>query len=271
MRDDMFKVIVERPRRGRKYAGKSKLRFDQCKGRNRVTGHRLVTEHNGYTKNLNENLSPLRRYLHRQVGRVWDDVFSEICKKLDTGSTVKMHVREHLDDLINRKVSRQNDTFRHDDVMRDTLLMTTNRRGAPEKLIDSRVDLYVDPDDGRIKETRTLCKKLGVIPIRNRRRGYRKMLDGYGQPFPQHPILMLSETHCHVRLNGLWFKITLTTIPRNKLGYNLDKNSVFECLNDGSWRDQKQWAIAKKKQLSHKALKEHHLKNAKTIYQGGVL
>ena len=109
MREDMFKVIVERPRTGRSWATKSKLRYDKCEGRRRVSGHRLVMEHSGNTKHLNENLAPLKRYLHKQVGRRWDDVFSDICQHLDTGSTVKMHVREHLDDFVLRKVRRNED------------------------------------------------------------------------------------------------------------------------------------------------------------------
>ncbi|MFD2138438.1 hypothetical protein ACFSLT_30010 [Novosphingobium resinovorum] len=45
------------------------------------------------------------RYLRRQRGRRWDAVFSEICAKLDTGSTVKMHVREHVEDFVLTRIS----------------------------------------------------------------------------------------------------------------------------------------------------------------------
>jgi len=93
MREDMFKVIVERPRRGRSWAKKTKLRYlKEDDGRSRVSGKRIAIE-GGRRKWLNENLAPLKRYLFKQRGRKWDDVFSEICDHLDTGSTVKMHVR----------------------------------------------------------------------------------------------------------------------------------------------------------------------------------
>ena len=103
MRDDMFKVIVERPRCGRAWAVKSKARYDRLPERSHVTGRRLALEV-GSTKGLNENLAPLKRYLHKQVGRPWDKVFSEICATLDTGSTVKQHVREHIEDFSMVKV-----------------------------------------------------------------------------------------------------------------------------------------------------------------------
>ena len=91
MREDMFKVIVERPRQSWGKPLKTKIRYVKD-GRHRITGRRIACEH-GDQKWLNENLAPLKRYLFKQRGRKWDDVFSEICARLDTGSTVKMHVR----------------------------------------------------------------------------------------------------------------------------------------------------------------------------------
>ena len=109
MREDMFKVIVERPRWGSRHAPKSKLRYDKSPGRKRATGRRMVMEHSGYTKCLNENLAPLKRYLHKQVGRPWDKVYSEISQHLDTSSTVKQHVRDHLTDFILITVTHDRD------------------------------------------------------------------------------------------------------------------------------------------------------------------
>ncbi len=69
MRDDMFKVIVERPRWGASHAASPKLkRIPQTDAR-----HIGLKRHAGigapYTKSLNENLAPLIRYLRRQRGR----------------------------------------------------------------------------------------------------------------------------------------------------------------------------------------------------------
>lgn len=41
----------------------------------------------GGSKVLNENLTPLRRYLERQVGRPWNKVYSEIAVGLKVTST----------------------------------------------------------------------------------------------------------------------------------------------------------------------------------------
>src|SRR5262249_25737995 len=55
-------------------------------------------------KSLNENLSPLYRFIQRQVGRPWDDVFSEICEHISVNSTVQNAVRAHIDDFVCKRV-----------------------------------------------------------------------------------------------------------------------------------------------------------------------
>lgn len=253
MREDMFKVIVERPRSGRSWASKSKLRYDKCEGRSRVSGHRLVTEATGNTKHLNENLAPLKRYLHKQIGRKWDDVFSEICVHLDTGSTVKMHVREHLNDFVLSNVRRGH----------DSVLWATTRWGSPEKLLDSWTELYVDPDDGLIKETRKLCQKMGV-PFRRSYRYYYKPRD----PKKPLPLIKLSETTWHIRLQGIWYFIELSSTPICLRGYPMSDASIYESLVKTKRYDDMQWTVSRKKQLSKKSLKALGLQNIPADKEG---
>jgi hypothetical protein len=47
-------------------------------------------------KNLSDVLNPLKGYLHKSVGRHWDDVYSEICQNLDRRSVTGLHVFTHL-------------------------------------------------------------------------------------------------------------------------------------------------------------------------------
>ena len=100
MRKDLFKVIVEQPRRGVRTAHRVKSRLDRSPDRIKIGMKRSAWEQKGTIKLLNENLAPLQRYLRKQLGRPWDKVYSEICARLDTRSTVKQHVRDHLEDLI---------------------------------------------------------------------------------------------------------------------------------------------------------------------------
>src|SRR3954453_4098593 len=98
MRDDMARVIVERPRipdhKARKGRAGSLEELPSYQGMRRP--HLL---HWG-GKTLNENLQPLRRYLERQVGRPWDKVYAEIAANLRVDNTVQQHVRDHLRDFV---------------------------------------------------------------------------------------------------------------------------------------------------------------------------
>lgn len=104
MRDDMAKVIVERPRipafKIRK--GRDQPLDDMPTHEGMRRGHAL----RGDRKALNENLTPLRRFLESQVGRPWDKVYSVIAAHLRVDSTVQQHVRDHLRDFVAVKPRR---------------------------------------------------------------------------------------------------------------------------------------------------------------------
>lgn len=249
MRDDMFKVIVERPRWGRKYAAKSKLRYDKIPGRKHATGRRLVLEHRGYTKELNENLAPLKRYLHKQVGRPWDKVYSEISAHLDTGSTVKQHVRDHLRDYILVKVT----------VTRDGgYLSATHQWSGPASPENWWAQLYVDPVDGLIKRTEKLCRKLGVENRRLKLLADRKRR---AKSVPVHDLRTLTETRFLVKLKGCWFQLDTDHPPVGRYGESLAGWNLVQALSGASAVDPESWSVMAKHQLSKKELKAHQLSN----------
>jgi hypothetical protein len=142
MRDDMFKVIVERPRWGASHAASPKLKRMPQTDAIHIGLKRHARIGAPYTKSLNENLAPLVRYLRRQRGRRWDAVFSEICAKLDTGSTIKMHVREHIEDFVLTRIS----IGLYGEWMFEGHVL--GRRGRWFR----RRELFVDPRDGVLKD-----------------------------------------------------------------------------------------------------------------------
>jgi hypothetical protein len=106
MREDMARVIVERPRinprNTRKGRARSLEELPQHEGMRRAQALR------GDRKQLNENLTPLRRYLESQVARPWNKVYAEIAAGLRVDSTVQQHVRDHLRDFVAVKPSLVN-------------------------------------------------------------------------------------------------------------------------------------------------------------------
>src|SRR5688572_30014619 len=104
MREDMAKVIVERPRKrgGLKYPrgsvrGVDRMPLDDWPKRR---GIRRPWQERHAEKFLNENLAPLRRFLQSNVGRPWDKVYGEICQRINRSSAVQLHIWQHLSDFV---------------------------------------------------------------------------------------------------------------------------------------------------------------------------
>jgi len=149
MRADMFKVIVERPRWASRFGDSPKLKGSRDPDRKHIGLKRHAVLDADIRKSLNENLAPLVRFLRSRRGRRWDDVFGEICERLDTGSTVKMHVRQHLDDFVLRIV-----IGRYGEWMWQGQMLTC------EHLRWRRDSFFVDPEDGLLKDIALLRARL---------------------------------------------------------------------------------------------------------------
>lgn len=98
MRDDMYKVIVERPRRGGITTHGSR-RYRNQEDRPTKLGMRRG---HASRKWLNENLAPLKRWLAAQAGRPWDGVYSDLCANIDRRNTVQAHIFAHIDGFVER-------------------------------------------------------------------------------------------------------------------------------------------------------------------------
>lgn len=182
MRDDMAKVIVERPRIPA---------FKVRKGRDQPLddmptheGIRRVHALRGDRKTLNENLTPLRRFLEGQVGRPWDKVYSEIAAHLRIDSTVQQHVRDHLHDFVAVKPRRINQGWR------------SLRRGALW-----RQPLYVDPITGLLCRTSRLPEEKARL-----RRAKQK---------PAKPVdrIVLTKDRGLRLIRDVWYEVQFAALP----------------------------------------------------------
>ncbi len=158
MRSDMAKIIVERPRIGSRMRGKGKgyqrsqQRFDRDEQPKREAIKRL---HWSHSKSLNENLAPLRRFLFKQAGRVWNSVFAEICEHISRDSAVQDHVRDHVNDFVAVRV-----------FVVDGELHEIRHWGglAPLACYPGRPRLYVCPESGVLKRVKKVVRFRIVEP-----------------------------------------------------------------------------------------------------------
>jgi len=95
----MHKVVVERPRwnpgpgkHGRR-ANLSNELLPKFEGIKRPHAHR---------KGLTDLLGPLKRWLRSQVGRPWNDVYSEACAVIKPDSVIRAHIKTHLLEFVHR-------------------------------------------------------------------------------------------------------------------------------------------------------------------------
>lgn len=203
MRDDMFKVIVERPRLvnsngysrdGRRY------RNNFC---NEEDAPSFLGMKRGYrdTKRLNENLAPLQRYLGQQVNRPWNKVYSDIRANIDPRNTVKQHILQHLDNFVAIE-TRWEGTAHGGQVM----VKQSRWFGTYVPLEKCGYELFVHPRTG--------------ILLRNRRyashvtsHAWKRNALEMAQLAVRRDISDRVQLHC---LDGIWYQVMLKELPRGR-------------------------------------------------------
>lgn len=192
MREDMFNVIVERPRRGSRW-------IDSSAGRRYRASEEVPVKQGmrqGYErrKYLNENLSPLRRFLESQVNRPWDKVYADICAGIDRRNTVQEHIFAHIDDFV----------VRHARLIDGQVYVAGRWSGYElEALAGSSVKLYVHPRTGLL--------------LRNRH--YKAWNDMRKQAREREAAeqaarrRVLNERELLLLIEGIWYRVELAPLP----------------------------------------------------------
>lgn len=189
MRKDFAKVVVERPRS--KYISKGEKKRDK-----RIfadvydvppggkEGIRRPHRRNRFE--FNDHVQPLRRYIESQVGRPWNDVYSEICKIFPAGGTLQEHIRGHVFDFILIK------TWVGEDGK-----IYSNGRGSPERVGGG--DTYVDPHTGIIQKMAD-----DVSRKKHRKRREEEL---------RNSVRAIDENRRLLKENGVWYFVELGNIP----------------------------------------------------------
>jgi hypothetical protein len=193
MRKDMSKVIVERPRAGRSWParpGRTRALVDDD-GEPLRASMREPQRPVRKTKYLNENLSPLRRFLEAQVGRPWNKVYAELSENLKSTSTVQQHVRDHVEDFVAVKTRMCAGEVR-----------VTERRGREKALKDADQPLYVHPRTGLLRRN-TEWKRWSA-----QRRDEQKRRDAERAP-RMRELSPAKQLHL---FKDVWWEVTLAKI-----------------------------------------------------------
>jgi hypothetical protein len=190
MREDMFKVIVERPRRHK--GGDAQA----ARWRDDIEGPQHLGMRAGYGyRALNENLNPLRRYLGSQVGRPWNKVYSEIAENIDRRNTVQQHIYQHIDDFIAIHVEL--------------------REGG--RLVDLTHHLY---SDGNVTQGLYVDPRTGLIRVnknyRSLRRRWQEREQAKQAEIDARRRVLDAKTQL-LHLAGEWFEVKVAPLPRESV------------------------------------------------------
>jgi hypothetical protein len=150
MRPDLNKLLCERERRNSEGNFRARRAAYKAAGEDDLPYRVPIKDkRRGYDvyKSFSENLNPLWGFIHRSVGRHWNDVYSEICSVFDKRSVINQHILVHLFQHVEVKT-----------VMIDDAICIIEKYGETYRPISNNTDYYVHPltgiltfNDGRRK------------------------------------------------------------------------------------------------------------------------
>lgn len=235
MRPDMHKVVIERPRwnpgpgkQGRRANLPDEL-LPKFEGTRRAHLHR---------KGLTDLLGPLKRWLQSQVGRPWNDVYSEACAVIKPDSIIRMHVKTHLLEFLER----------HTFTYCGKVCVHDSQTRGPVPLFGSRWRsvFFVHPESGLLLETPQISKA-------ERRANH---------PKPKPTMRWTDRGLALQQIRGLWYECRFRVVPVD-VEFKVYDHAMERvvCRADlPRWHNSYVHCFGKR-QLSRRELKRYQLRN----------
>ena len=242
----MHKVVVERPRHGRSWASSNvppKPPFDEC------PRYESMKASHSRRKWFSDLLGPLRRWLQSQVGRPWNDVYSEACAVIKPDSIIRAHVKTHLLEFVER------DTFMH---KKEVCVLDTSWSGEPKPVSANcryRSLYYVHPETGLLQISPSMSK-----------REWRAR-----EPRPPVTFKWIRNGVALNQIRGLWFECHFKGVTFGERSEMYDHAlERFVERSDVSRYDNQYLLCTFKRQLSKRQLREFKLRNGPLIQPVGA-
>jgi hypothetical protein len=239
MRSDMHKVVVERPRGGQQWARqfpRPKRPFDD------LPKHESMKAPHANRKWFTDVLGPLKRWLHIQIGRPWNDAYSEACAVIKPDSVVRAHIKTHLMEMVIRHTFMKAGEVWCYEGGCPTLEVPITQLAGRWRIA------YVDPETGILR----------AMPVCPRKK-----------PKPSDPddsMRWVSESVGLKRIVGVWYFCQMRPVPGRGhfTAYDhLAKRVVGRGELQTKWNRQRftHWHCHAVRQLSTQDLRRHGLTN----------
>jgi hypothetical protein len=187
----LSEIVIERPRCGRRIPLKKQTGYK--KQLYKITQDAIedglfnpyLIKPRHKSKYLSDHLGPLRRLLRSKVGQPWNDVYSELCQRLDDNTMAGRHVIGHIWDYVERYVEIIDG------------IPYLKPFGSSKIPLDRchRDRFYVHPETG------ILCAAK-IIP---RKQQQRKQ---------ETDFIIIDDYHEYQKLNDSWYLITFGDFPQ---------------------------------------------------------
>lgn len=272
MRPDLNKVLCERERRGSdrgydeyRHVALFERQYDRAEDvedepfHGVGSGHRegMKFRYGWDKKDFSEHLTPLYGILHKNVGRKWDKIYSEICSVFDMRSVVNDHILQHLYD----RVPKPENTYIHENGQ--VYIRGGRYSREAEPVSGSRYPYFIDPRDGILKVNRNQLTYKQYNRLHERRRAAEEA---------KTKRVIDADTEL-LKLNGIWYKVVFRNVTgverfvERMLPYS--KRTIKERVVDYPFnRDAvtnrtvtTERVAVSKRTLSHKELLHHGLTN----------
>ncbi len=165
-------------------------------------GMRIRYNHGYDRKSFNENLNPLKSWVHSCLGKKWDKMYGELRKQFDVRKVINKHILEHLFQYI------EVNTFVGD---KGEVLFTDSRyTGRGDQPISKcSKDYHVCPKSGLVRKTHKQPKRSIVMQQEAEKRQKELAVRR-----------VLSDTEVLHLIDGVWYHFDLLPIPDVKVVYD---------------------------------------------------
>lgn len=186
----LSEIVIERPRSGmrislKKFKGFKKQldKLTQEASEDGLLSPYLIKPRNK-SKYLSDHLGPLRRFLRSHIGQPWNDVYSELCQRLDSSTMAGQHVLSHVWDYVERHVELI------DGIPYSKPYCISHRQLGSHY----RNQFYVHPETGILCAADKIPRKPKRTPS-------------------QTDVIILDDYRQYQKLNEIWYLITFEEFP----------------------------------------------------------
>ncbi|MBD2336698.1 hypothetical protein H6G64_06795 [Calothrix sp. FACHB-156] len=186
----LSEIVIERPRCGRRIPLKKQTGYKKqlYKLTQDATEDGLFNPYlikaRRKSKYLSDHLGPLRRLLRSKVGQPWNDVYSELCQRLDHNTMAGQHVIGHIWDYVERYVEIIDGAF----------------YGKP-------YHGYRFPLDGTYRKSFYVHPETGILcAAKQVSRKQKKQQQ-------ETEVVIIDHYHQYHKINDIWYLITFEDFP----------------------------------------------------------